>query len=149
MEEVMNDLGYQHSLETSIGDKMKIKSLIFNNAVYMAMIFPEILKDSLRPNGKAEVEYEGSTSILFVKGPFTIYDVQMAMCRALAISIQSGSDQDTNFFSNLVIQKMQETGMNSCDSMNEILKYIKNPLLLQGFFKVITMTTGEFQIHLA
>ena len=81
MEEVMNDLGYQHSLETSIGDKMKIKSLIFNNAVYMAMIFPELLKDSLRPNGKAEVEYEGSTSILHVKGPFTIYDVQMAMCR--------------------------------------------------------------------
>lgn len=149
MEEVMNDLGYQHSLETSIGDKMKIKSLIFNNAAYMAMIFPELLKDSLRSNGKAEVEYEGSTSILHVKGPFTIYDVQMAMCRALAISIQCGSDLDTDFFSNLVIQKMQETGMNSCDSMNEILKYIKNPLLLQGFFKVITMTTGEFQIHLA
>lgn len=149
MEEVMNDLGYQHSLETSIGDKMKIKSLIFNNAAYMAIIFPELLKDSLRSNGKAEVEYEGSTSILHVKGPFTIYDVQMAMCRALAISIQCGSDQDIDFFSNLVIQKMQETGMNSCDSMNEILKYIKNPLLLQGFFKVITMTTGEFQIHLA
>ena len=149
MEEVMNDLGYQHSLETSIGDKMKIKSLIFNDAAYMATIFPELLKDSLRSNGKAEVEYEGSTSILHVKGPFTIYDVQMAMCRALAISIQCGSNLDTDFFSNLVIQKMQETGMNSCDSMNEILKYIKNPLLLQGFFKVITMTTGEFQIHLA
>ena len=148
MEEIMNDLGYQRSLEISIDDKMKIRSLIFNNAVYMAMIFPELLKDSLRPSGKAEVEYEGSTSILHVKGPFTIYDVQMAMCRALAISIQSGSDQEVNFFSNLVVQKMQETGMNSCDAMNEVLKYIQNPLLLQGFFKVITMNTGEFQIHL-
>lgn len=150
MEEIMNDLGYQKSLESTINYKMMIRDLIFNDPIYMTMVFCELLVDSLRPVGQAEVEYEGSTSILHVKGPFNTIDVDYAMCRALAIAVQTGTTSGGGIFMDTLInQLIATTRADTCTCMNLLFNYIKNPMLFNGFFKVLTIVPGEFQIHLA
>ena len=148
MEEIMNDLGYQKSLEDVLNHKMLIRDLIFSDPIYMTMVFCELLVDSLRPVGQAEVEYEGSTSILHVKGPFNTIDIDYAMCRALAIAVRTGSNEKGIFMDILIHQLITTTGADTCTCMNLLLNYIKNPILFNGFFKVLTIVPGEFQIHL-
>ena len=145
MEEVMNDTGYQQSLESMIIHKMLIRDLIFKDPVYMTMALCELLADNLRNLGKVEVEYEGSTSILHVKGQFSFMDVTVAMCNALAIAIRTGSSERGIFMQVLVHQLITTAGQDTCSAMNILLDYIKNPTKLHGFFKVFNIANNEFQ----
>ena len=138
MDEVMNDIGYQQSLENMIEHKMLIRDLILKDP----------LKGFLKEFGEAEVEYEGSTSVLYVKGPFTFYNMTAAMCKALASAIKLGGNDTGSFMQILVRQLIATTGQDTCTCMGIILDYVNNPIKLNGFFKIFNIASGEYQVWL-
>lgn len=148
MDEVMNDIGYQQSLENMIEHKMLIRDLILKDPIYMAMVFCDLLKGFLKEFGEAEVEYEGSTSVLYVKGPFTFYNMTAAMCKALASAIKLGGNDTGSFMQILVRQLIATTGQDTCTCMGILLDYVNNPIKLNGFFKIFNIASGEYQVWL-
>lgn len=148
MEEVMNDVGYQQSLEDMIYHKMLIRDLIFKDPIYMTMTFCEVLKTILSTIGEAEVEFEGSTSTLHVKGHFSFDDVNVAMCQALGTTINFHTGENGKFMDSLVYDLMSTTGQDICSCMNIMIGYVKDPSKMQGFYKVFNIARDEFQIWL-
>ena len=149
MEEVMNDIGYQQSLENMIYHKMLIQDLIFKNPIFMTMVFCEIFKGYLSSIGEAEVEFEGSTSTLHVKGHFSFDDVNIAMCGTLAMTIYAHANNDGKFMDLLVERLMATSGQDFCTCMGIIMRYVKDPTKMHGFYKVLNIAQDEFQILLS
>ena len=158
MEEIMQDLGYQRYLESSIMDKMFVKNIMFDNQVFMSTDFIRNLAGELAEviTDEAEVEYEHSTSTIFVKADTTPDKVYMAMYITIGGFIANGYYTDpidlhpVSFLNTLATSKISFANANKdiCSAMQDFLSYYREPVRLTGFFKVIQLSPNEFNIIL-
>lgn len=150
MEEFTKSIDYQNSLDSYIGDRTIFQKFIFNNPVVMAMFLVEEIKKDKRVK---EVEYEGSTSCIFLtlNKKCNSNDCLEIVANAITVLLIRNDIEgsiDMPLGDSIIREKMNTNYLpidiiSACQWLNS---YVMEPHRLYGFFKVMEMGDGKFNV---